>query len=69
MKRVFYMILEGIDFSMSSNDTNVNYKSITENFLGAIDKHAPLKKKLVRGNQASFMSRDFQANSHPSTEL
>ena len=63
------MILEGIDFSMSSNDTNVNYKSITENFLGAIDKHAPLKKKLVRGNLASFMSRDFQANSHPSTEL
>ena len=28
---------------MSSNDPNVNYKSITENFLEAIDKHAPLK--------------------------
>ena len=34
---------------MSSNDPNVNYKSITEK---AIDKHAPLKKKIVRGNQA-----------------
>ena len=45
---------------MSSNDPNVNYKSITENFLEAIDKHAPLKKKLVRGNQAPFMKRDFQ---------
>ena len=26
----------------------------------AIDKHAPLKKKLVKGNQAPFMNRDFQ---------
>ena len=45
---------------MSSNDPNVNYKSITENFLEVIDKHAPLKKKLVRGKQAPFMNRDFQ---------
>ena len=45
---------------MSSIDLNVNYKSITENFLEAIDKHAPLKKKLVRDNQAPFMNRDFQ---------
>ena len=35
-------------------------KSITENFLEAIDKHAPLKKKFVRGNQAPFMNREFQ---------
>ena len=68
-EKSFLYDLQNKNFSMSSNDTNVNYKSITENFLGAIDKHAPLKKKLVRGNQASFMSRDFQANSHPSTEL
>ena len=45
---------------MSSNDPNVNYKSITENFLEAIDKHAPLKKKFVRGNQAPFMNREIQ---------
>ena len=45
---------------MSSNDPNVNYKSITENFLEAIDKHAPLKKKFVKGNQALFMNREFQ---------
>ena len=45
---------------MSSNDPNVNYKSITENFLEAIDKHAPLKKKFVKSNQALFMNREFQ---------
>ena len=33
------------NFSMSTIDPNVNYKSTTENFLETIDKHAPLKKK------------------------
>ena len=45
---------------MFSNDSKVNYKSITEHFLEAIDKHALLKTKLVRGNQAPFMNRDIQ---------
>ena len=60
MRRVFLYDLQNKNFSMSSNDPNVNCKSITENFLEAIDKHAPLEKKLVRGNQAPFMNRDFQ---------
>ena len=54
---------------MSSNDPNVNYKSITENFLEAIDKHAPLKKKFVRGNQAPFMNREFQKAIYTRTRL
>ena len=45
---------------MSANDPNVNYKSITENVLERIDKHAPLKKKFVRGNQAPFINIDLQ---------
>ena len=48
---------------MSSNDPNVNYKSITENFLEVIDKHDALKKKLVRGNQVPFM-RFSESNIH-----
>ena len=52
--------LQNKNFSMSTNDPNVNYKSITENFLETIDKHAPLKKKFIRGNHAHFMNRDFQ---------
>ena len=46
--------LQNKNFSMPSNDPNENYKSITENFLKATDKHAPLKKKLVRSNQGTF---------------
>ena len=54
---------------MSSNDPNVNYKSITENFLKASDKHAPFKTKLVRGNQAPFMNTDFQKTIYTITRL
>ena len=54
---------------MASNDPNVNYKSITENFLETIDKNAPLKKKFVRGNQAPFMNRDFQKAIYTRTRL
>ena len=45
---------------MASTDPNVNYKSLTENFLEATTKHAPLKRTLIRGDQAPFMNRDFQ---------
>ena len=54
---------------MSSNGPQVNYKSITKNFLETIDKHAPLKKKFKRGNQAHFMNRDFQEAIHTRTRL
>ena len=68
-EKSFLHDLQNKNFSMSSNDPNVNYKSITENFLEAIDKHAPLKKKLVRGNQAPFMNRDFQKAIYTRTRL
>ena len=61
--------LQNKNFSMSSNDPSVNYKSITENFSEAIDKHAPLKKKLVGGNQAPFINRDFRKAIYTRTKL
>ena len=54
---------------MSPNNPNVNYKPITEKFLKTIDKHALLKKKLARGNQAPSMNRDFQKAIYTRTRL
>ena len=68
-EKSFLHDLQNKNLSMSSNDPNVNYKSITENFLEVIDKHAPLKKKLVRCNQGTFMNRDFQKAIYPRTRL
>ena len=33
---------------------------MTDKFLGIVNKHAPLKKNFVRGNDAPFMNREFQ---------
>ena len=43
---------------MSSNDPNVNYKSITENFLEAIDMHAPLKPSRLENKYWRDPSRE-----------
>ena len=60
--------LQNKNFSIPSNDPNVNYKSITDNIL-EIKKHAPLKKKFMRGNQAFFMNRDFRKAIYVRTRL
>ena len=41
-------------------DPNQNYNLLTNNFLGIVNKHAPLKKKIVRGNDVPFMKSEFQ---------
>ena len=61
--------LQNKTFSKSANDPNVNYKSITENFSETIDKHAPLKRKFIRGSHAPFMNRDFQKARYTRTRL
>ena len=68
-EKSFLHDLQNKNISLSSNDPNVNYKSVTENFMEAIDKHAPLKKKFVRGNQAPFMNRVFQKGIYTRTRL
>ena len=45
---------------MNEKDPNQNYQSLTKTFLTIKNKHAPLKKKFVRGNQASIMTKEFQ---------
>ena len=47
-------------FLTNSNCPNENYQHLTENFISVVEKHAPLKKKSVRGNQASFVYREFR---------
>ena len=40
-----------------SSETVLNYTSFEENFLGVLNKHAPLKKKVLRANHASYATR------------
>ena len=36
------------------------YESFSDNFKAIINKHAPLKEKIVRGNNAPFMTKEFR---------
>ena len=42
--------LEKTTFLAYSNCPNENYQHLTENFILVVEKPAPLKKKIVRGN-------------------
>ena len=39
---------------------NGPYNLFTDKFLRIVNKHAPLKKKFVKGSNALFMNREFQ---------
>ena len=56
----FLCNLNKTNFDFFKNDPNQNYNLLTDKFLGLAKKHAPLKKKFVRGSNAPFMNREFQ---------
>ena len=56
----FLCSLNKANFDFFKNYPNQNYSLLTDKFLGLANKHAPLKKKFVRGNNAAFMNREFQ---------
>ena len=57
---LFLKDVQNIDFSCNSEDPNVIYESLVQKFQNIIDKHAPLKQKTVRGNQAPFMNKTLR---------
>ena len=52
--------LKETNIIIDEKDPNQNYQSLTKTFLTFVNKHAPLKKRIVRGNQAHFMTKEFQ---------
>ena len=48
------------DLKETNNIMNDPNQSLTKTFLTIVKKHAPLKKKIVRGNQTLFMTKEFQ---------
>ena len=52
--------LKKANFDFLKNGPNQNYKLLNDKFLGIVNKHAPLKKKSNRSNNAPFMNREFQ---------
>ena len=45
--------------SLAQRDTNLACNFFVETFLQVIDRHAPLKSKTIRGNQAPLMTKEL----------
>ena len=52
--------VKNCDFSLKTDGPKENYDFLTNTFINIVNKHAPLKKKFVRGNQAPFMIRSLR---------
>ena len=60
MNQISYAVSKNANFDFLKSDPNQNYNLLTDKFLGFVNKHAPFKKKFVRGNNAAFMNSEFQ---------
>ena len=56
----FLSDLKNTNFSFTSADPNGNYLFLTNSFSKIVEKHAPLKKKTLRGNHAPFVSKELR---------
>ena len=61
--------LNSTDFSLNTDDPNENYNFITDKFLNVVNRHAPLKKKTLRGNQAPFLTKELRKEIYTRSKL
>ena len=48
------------DFSWQSDDPSKNYSFLTTEFSKIVEKHAPLRKKFIRGNHTPFINKELR---------
>ena len=65
----FLCSLTKANFDFFKNDPNQNYNLLADKFFGIANKQAPLKKKIVRGNNAPFMNREFKKEIYVKSRL
>ena len=56
----FIADVKSADFSFETDELNENYSALTNAFSLIVDKHAPLKKKIVRDNHVPFITKDLR---------
>ncbi|XP_057296307.1 uncharacterized protein LOC130625272 [Hydractinia symbiolongicarpus] len=59
-EQVFLEEVRSTDFCCDNIDPNESYENLVLKFRNIIDKHAPIKIKLVRGNEAPFMNKKLR---------
>ncbi len=56
----FLSDVKNADLRCNSSDPNITYDHLERKFREIIDKHAPLRTKTVRGNEAPFMNKTLR---------
>ena len=56
-------------FSLNPDYPNENYNFITDKFLSVVNRHAPLKKENVKGNQAPFLTKELRKEIYTRSKL
>ena len=54
---------------LDSDDPNENYNFLTTKFEEAVNRHAPLKKKILRGNHTPFIDKEFRKAIYTGSQL
>ena len=54
---------------MPTDDPNENYRFITDTFIKIVERHAPFKKRYVRGNQDTFMDKELRKETYTRRRL
>ena len=67
-KRVKFKV-RNTNFDFFKKEPNQNHNLMTDKFPSIVNKHAPLKKKFVRGNNTPFMNREFQKENYVRSRL
>ena len=62
------MDVRNANFDCSIDDPDKAYENLTDVFRKVVDKHAPLKTKIVRGNTAPFMNKRLKKGDLHSSE-
>ena len=56
----FLSDVENENFEDENDDPDQKYQNLVNKFSSIINKHAPLKQKILRGNEAPFMTKELK---------
>ncbi len=56
----FLQDVRNTDFKPVTNDANLSYENLSSAFQKLVEKHAPLKTRIQRGNTAPFMNQELK---------
>ena len=66
---MFLEHVKNINFCFNHDDPKKNYELITDLFSKIVNKHATLKKKFLRGNQAPFVNKELRKTIYDRSRL